>query len=75
MGRTFANFPRSAIVIEFLLLAAWMNGGRLAVRWLREYYSDRRAGPGLPADRVLLVGNLDDVDHLIHSLAAGHSES
>ncbi|MDI6774761.1 MAG: nucleoside-diphosphate sugar epimerase/dehydratase [Verrucomicrobiota bacterium] len=74
MGGTFANFPRSTIVIEFLLLAAWMNGGRLAVRWIRECCYGRKIGPAASGSRALIVGNIGDVDHLIYALAAAHPE-
>ncbi len=71
-GDRFAGFPRSVAIMEFFLLAAWMIGGRLTVRWLREYYAGRNAAD--MGGRVLLVGSLEELNFLIPTLASATAE-
>jgi len=66
-GMMLVSFPRSVIMIEFLLMGAWMTGSRFVARTLR----DRTSRAELPAEgeteRVLLVGRPSDADLLIRS--------
>ncbi|MFO7871474.1 MAG: nucleoside-diphosphate sugar epimerase/dehydratase [Kiritimatiellia bacterium] len=69
MGRSFAGYPRSTALMGFILLAVWMVGGRLSIRLIREHRAAQTAAKGTSdGTRALIVGNLPDVDHLIHSL-------
>jgi len=60
------GFPRSVIVVQFLLMGAWMTGGRFATRYMRE----RLIGAELEPDggqRLLIVGKVSDVDLVLRS--------
>ncbi len=64
-GGAFAGFPRSVMVLEYILLGVWLAGGRLAARYMKRY---RGTGPVLEeseADRMLLVGRLGEADLVI----------
>jgi FlaA1/EpsC-like NDP-sugar epimerase len=58
------GFPRSILVLEYILLGLWLAGGRLAAR-----YFARFRGVLLPAEgageRMLLVGHLAEADLVI----------
>ncbi len=73
LGMTFQGFPRSIFVLQFLVMAGWMAGGRLAMRWLRERrLVSRGAKPS--EKRSIIVGNMEDVDHLLHALGQEHGD-
>ena len=69
LGRSFLHYPRSVLVVTFLLLGLWMAGSRLTIRWFREYRSGQRGISGQEGTRALVVGNLPEVDQLIRGLA------
>jgi FlaA1/EpsC-like NDP-sugar epimerase len=61
--------PRSIIVLDYILLNIWLAGGRLMMRYLRRF---GRTGateliPG--AERILLVGTLEEADMVIRESA------
>ncbi len=64
-GWAFDKFPRSILVLEYILLGIWLTGGRLGARYIRRYRL------GLPdllqngGDRMLLVGRLHEADMVI----------
>lgn len=66
-GGTFQGFPRSVLVITFLLLLLWEIGWRGLVRLLREHRIGRGSGGG-DITKVLIVGNPDDADALIRAM-------
>ncbi len=71
MNMSFHGFPRSVFALQFLLMAGWMAGGRLAMRWLRERrLLSRESKPS--EKRSIVVGNMEDVDHLLHALGHEH---
>ena len=57
--------PRSVVVLEYILLNIWLAGGRLVARYLRRF--SRPGGPqDVPgAERILLVGTLEEADMVI----------
>lgn len=63
---SLSGFPRSTFVLNFILLTLWLAGGRLIVRYFREYISrkniNQRSGCW---ERVLIVGNIDDTDLIL----------
>ena len=63
---TFHKFPRSVFVINFMVLGAWVGGGRLAVRWARRLY---QLGGGHSAVRCLVVGDAASADALLRDAA------
>jgi FlaA1/EpsC-like NDP-sugar epimerase len=73
---SFVNFPRSVFVLNFILLTLWIAGGRLIVRYLREYISRRNmSNRGKCEERVLIVGNIDDTDMILRlskTVSLGH---
>jgi FlaA1/EpsC-like NDP-sugar epimerase len=63
---TLCGFPRSVFMLNFILLTLWIAGGRLIVRYLREYMSRKNMGSrNNRLDRVLIVGNMDDTDLIL----------
>jgi FlaA1/EpsC-like NDP-sugar epimerase len=63
---SFAGFPRAVFILNFILLTVWIAGGRLIVRYFREYMSRKNmGGRSSKLDRVLIVGNIDDTDLIL----------
>lgn len=75
---TFADFPRSVLILTFMLLLLWEIGTRGMVRMLREgpkwrRQVRRRQASGEEGKRVLLVGDPEEADNLLrgrHRFAA-----
>jgi FlaA1/EpsC-like NDP-sugar epimerase len=67
-GRTFAGFPRSVFLINFMLILGWEIAGRGFVRLLREWRIERAFGASPDQKRVVLVGKPEECDGLIRSL-------
>lgn len=68
-GFSFEGFPRSVLVINFLLILGWEIGGRGFVRLYREWRLSRRADEHPAGKRVLVVGDPEESDGLIRSLS------
>jgi len=63
---SLSGYPRSVFVLSFILLTAWIAGGRLTVRYFREYMSRKNMhGGNGRCERVLVVGNIDDTDLIL----------
>ncbi len=63
---SFFGFPRSVFVLNFILLTLWIAGGRLMVRYFREYMSRKNmSGRNGRLERILIVGNIDDTDLIL----------
>lgn len=64
---SFEDFPRSVLMITFMLLVAWEIGGRGLVRLTRE---NRGANgrPGEEDDRLLLLGDPEDADAFLRGV-------
>ena len=73
-GFTFAGFPRSVLLINYMLILGWEICGRGFVRLFREWRIERAFGASPDQKRVVLVGKPDECDGLIRSLnrQAGH---
>lgn len=67
-GGTFEDFPRSVIVINYMLIIAWEIGGRAIVRFFREVRFERMYGKSELRPNVVLVGAPDECDIIIRSL-------
>lgn len=66
-GNSYELYPRSVLVITFLLLLLWEIGGRGLVRLLKE--SALRRGPDLSSGkRLLLVGDPEEADALLRGV-------
>lgn len=69
-GLSFGGYPRSILLINFLLLLGWEIGGRGGVRYYREWRTERNAERlGLARQRIIAVGRPEECDQLIRSLA------
>lgn len=69
-GWDFSRFPRSVLVVEYLLLGIWVAGGRLAVRYFKQFRGlvlEPHHGPG---ERMLLIGRASDADLVIRETRA-----
>lgn len=63
---SFAGFPRAVFILNFILLTVWIAGGRLIVRYFREYISRKNMGGHRNRlERVIIVGNIDDTDLIL----------
>lgn len=70
-GLTFADFPRSVLMITYMLLLFWEIGGRGIVRVMRDSRRQRRrqARGGEEKDRrLLLLGDPEEVDTLLRGV-------
>lgn len=70
-GLTFADFPRSVLMITYMLLLFWEIGGRGIVRVMRDSRRQRRrqARVGEEKDRrLLLLGDPEEVDTLLRGV-------
>lgn len=69
-GLSFGGYPRSILLINFLLLLGWEIGGRGFVRYYREWRVERHAlRLGTPHRKIIAVGGPDECDQLIRSCA------
>lgn len=69
-GMSSPGYPRSVLAIEFLLMGAWMTGGRFAARYLRARTGERET-EGAPNERTLIVGRLQDADLVVRAARNG----
>lgn len=67
-GMSFAGFPRSILIINFMLILGWEIAGRGFVRLFREWRIERALGTGPDQKRAILVGEPEECDGLIRSL-------
>ena len=67
-GFSFGSFPRSTLVINYLLLLTWEIGGRMGARFIKEQWVDPSEFPDLKEERVLIVGAHNELDHMMRSL-------
>lgn len=70
-GLTFADFPRSVLMITYMLLLFWEIGGRGIVRVMRDSRRQRRrqARTGDEEERrLLLLGDPEEADALLRGL-------
>lgn len=62
-----AGMPRSVLAAEFLLMGAWMTGGRFVARYVRQH-----CGAPQPAiqgsERILIAGGAEHADLVIRSI-------
>ena len=72
---SFSGFPRSVLVINYLLILAWEIGGRGIVRLFRDWRIKRLTGQS-PTNqkRIVLVGEPEACDSLIRSLSRQSSQ-
>ena len=67
-GFTFDTFPRSTLVINYLLLLTWEIGGRMGARFVKEQWIDPSEFPDLKEERVLIIGAHNELDQMMRSL-------
>ncbi len=65
---SFNLYPRSVLVIAFLLLLFWEIGGRGIVRLSRESLQSRNRDPSSSLKRLLLIGDPQEADVLLRSV-------
>jgi len=58
-------FPRSVVVLEYLLLGIWLAGGRLAARYFKRFRNADFLAERTGLERMLLVGRLAEADMVI----------
>jgi len=68
-GRDFEGIPRSTFLINYFIVLAWEVGGRAALRIVRERSACADRGADAFKHRVLLVGEPDEADLVIRSIA------
>lgn len=69
-GLSFGGYPRSVLLINFLLLLTWEIGGRGGVRYYREWRIQMHgAKDGTALRKIIAVGGTEECDQLIRSLA------
>ncbi len=68
-GFSFLYYPRSVLVINFLLLLGWEIGGRGFVRIYREWRMDRITPFGKTKKKIVVMGEPEEADSLIRSLS------
>lgn len=59
------GFPRSVVVLEFILLGLWLAGGRLTARYFKRFRSGDFPVEDASLERMLLVGRLSEADMVI----------
>ena len=67
-GYTFEDFPRSTLIINYLLLLTWEIGGRMGTRFIKEQWVDPSEFPDLKEERVLIIGAHNELDQMMRSL-------
>ncbi len=65
---SFDLYPRSVLVISFLLFLFWEIGGRGLVRLWRESLQNRNKDPSSSQKRLLLVGDPEEADAFLRSI-------
>lgn len=68
---SFQDYPRSIFALHFMLMVGCLASVRLAVRFARERSELRRAAQGVPKERVLVAGDLQNADLLLRAGRAG----
>jgi FlaA1/EpsC-like NDP-sugar epimerase len=58
-------FPRSIVVLEYMLLGLWLAGGRLAARYFKRFRGVAAPIENIGLERMLLVGQLAEADMVI----------
>jgi FlaA1/EpsC-like NDP-sugar epimerase len=58
-------FPRSIVVLEYILLGLWLVGGRLTARYLKRFRNGHLQPEDAGLERMLLVGRLSEADMVI----------
>lgn len=64
-GHDLTGFPRSVIVLEYILLGLWLAGGRLTARYLKRFRGAVKSIDETGLERMLLVGRLAEADMVI----------
>jgi len=72
-GNSFELYPRSVLVVTFLLLLLWEIGGRGMVRLSRETSQNRRTRQ-VTDKRLLLIGDPEEADALLRGMQKHASE-
>ncbi|MDC0252151.1 polysaccharide biosynthesis protein, partial [bacterium] len=67
-GNTYTGFPRSVLLINFMLILGWEIAGRGFVRLIREWRIERAFGSSPDQKRAILIGEPEECDGLIRSL-------
>ncbi|MHB9057117.1 MAG: polysaccharide biosynthesis protein, partial [Paludibacteraceae bacterium] len=62
---SLTGFPRSVFILNFILLTLWIAGGRLIVRYFREYMQRKHISGHRTEGRVLIIGNIEDTDLIL----------
>jgi FlaA1/EpsC-like NDP-sugar epimerase len=65
LNKTGSGFPRSVVVMEFILLGIWLAGGRLVARYFKRFRSGALPPEETGLERMLLVGRLSEADLVI----------
>jgi FlaA1/EpsC-like NDP-sugar epimerase len=72
-GNSFELYPRSVLIVTFLLLLLWEIGGRGLVRLYRETARHRQTRK-VTAKRLLLIGDPEEADALLRGMQKNASE-
>jgi FlaA1/EpsC-like NDP-sugar epimerase len=67
-GLTFDDFPRSVLMITYMLLLFWEIGGRGIVRVMRDSRRQRRRQTKGEDGRLLLLGDPEEADALLRGV-------
>ena len=67
-GFSFGSFPRSTLIINYLLLLTWEIGGRMGARFVKEQWVDPSEFPEIKEERVLIIGAHSELDQMMRSL-------
>ncbi len=62
------NFPRSAFILEYILLFLFLGFRSFSWRMMREFKSYHRSKSNKKSKRTLLIGKQDSISHLIREL-------
>ncbi len=66
---SFAQYPRSVLIIHLMVLLVWEIGGRMVVRFLKESVNGGRAGKnGSVSKKTLVIGAPDEADSVLRAL-------
>tara|TARA_R110002096_G_scaffold85802_7_gene197863 strand:+ start:6458 stop:8332 length:1875 start_codon:yes stop_codon:yes gene_type:complete len=71
---SFEGFPRSVLVINYLLILGWEVGGRSIVRIIREWRVTSARGKGKDRRNIAIIGAPEEADALIRSMAKQSSD-
>ena len=67
-GLSFEDFPRSVLIITYMLLLFWEIGGRGTVRVMREGRRGRRRAKDGKERRILLLGDPEEADGFLRGV-------